>query len=269
MAVGEWGIIAKGAGHLIPPAPALANIMSGEIRMRKLAITLAALLIMVSSAAAYGNVVKQGISMSGGGQVSQSAANAAVVSGNNNYISQGVTQSGYGSQITQSGANAVVVVGDGNTVKQNVNQKAKGTGITQSGANALAVLGDGNYANQQVSQAAFGQNIFQNGWNTGSITGDGNTLVQGLLAIAQSFNQTNQTMSNTAYITGSYNQVNQQVQGMVTAGISSHPVMQSGSNYGQTLDQGSNQFQQKIKVKTKSKGQVSQSFQNEVRIGQT
>jgi hypothetical protein len=235
--------------------------------MKKLAIALAALLITVSSAAAYGNVVKQSISMSGSGQVSQSAANAAVVSGNNNYISQGVSQSGYGSQITQSGANAVVVVGDGNTVKQNVNQKAKGSEITQSGANALAVLGDDNYANQQVTQKAYGQDIFQNGWNTGSITGDGNTLVQGLLSYAQSFNQTNQTMSNTAYITGSYNQVNQQVQGMVTMGSSNQPIMQSGSNYGQTLDQGYNQFQQKVKIKSKSKGQVSQSFQNEVRIG--
>jgi hypothetical protein len=92
--------------------------------MRKLVATIAVLLLMVSAASA-GNTVKQAISMtSSGGQISQSAANAAVVKGNNNYISQGVSQSAYGSQITQSGANAVVVVGDNNVVRQGVAQQA-------------------------------------------------------------------------------------------------------------------------------------------------
>jgi len=148
-----------------------------------------------------------------------------------------------------------------------VNERASGSQITQSGANALAVLGDDNYANQQVTQGAFGQNIFQNGWNTGSITGDGNTLVQGLLAIAQTYNETNQTFSNTAYLAGSYNQVNQQVSGALIAGSSKLPVMQSGSNFGQTMDQNSNQFEQKAKLKGRGNGKMTQSFQNEVKIG--
>ena len=58
--------------------------------MKKLVATIAVLLLMVSAASA-GNTVKQAISMtSSGGQISQSAANAAVVRGNNNHISQGV-----------------------------------------------------------------------------------------------------------------------------------------------------------------------------------
>lgn len=254
---------------LIPPAfpPIMITMRVGKIKMKKIAVTIAALLLLISSASA-GNVVNQGISMSsGGGQISQSAANAAVVKGNNNYISQGVSQAASGSQITQSGANAVVVVGNNNDVIQGVNQRASGSQITQSGANALAVLGDDNYANQQVAQGAFGQNIFQNGWNTGSITGDGNTLVQGLLAIAQTYNETNQTMSNTAYLAGSYNQVNQQVSGAVVAGTSNMPVMQSGSNFGQVMDPNYNQFEQKTKVKANSRGKMTQSFQNEVKIG--
>ncbi len=236
--------------------------------MKTIAVTITVLLLLISAASA-GNVVKQGISMSsGGGQISQSAANAAVVKGSDNYVGQGVSQAAYGSQITQSGANAVVVVGNNNTVLQGVNQKASGTGITQSGANALAVLGDDNYANQKVAQGAYGQNIFQNGWNTGSITGDGNTLIQGLLAYAQTFNETNQTMSNTAYITGAYNQVNQQAAGAVVTGSSNMPVMQSGSNFGQAMDPNYNKFEQKTKVKARSRGKVTQSFQNEVKIGQ-
>lgn len=238
--------------------------------MRNIAITIMVMLLLASSASA-GNVVKQSIDMSArGGQISQSAANAAVVSGNNNYVSQGVSQAARGSQITQSGANAVVVVGNGNTIIQGVDQKARGKNIAQSGANALAVLGSDNYANQQVAQGAQGSNIFQNGWNTGSITGDGNTLVQGLLSIAKTYtNLTNQTVSNTAYITGSYNQVNQQISGVVLAGTSSAPVTQMGSNFGQTLNGNSNQFDQKMKLKTKGghKGNVMQQGANEVRIG--
>lgn len=238
--------------------------------MRNSVITVMVLLLLASSASA-GNVVKQSIDMSArGGQISQSAANAAVVSGNNNYVSQGISQEARGDQITQSGANAVVVVGNGNTAIQGVNQMAGGSSITQSGANALAVLGNGNYANQQVAQGARGSNIFQNGWNTGSITGDGNTLVQGLLSIAQTYtNKTNQTMSNTAYITGSYNQVNQQASGVVVAGTSNAPVIQTGSNFGQTLDGKSNQFDQSFKLKAKAghKGSVMQHGANEVRIG--
>jgi hypothetical protein len=119
-----------------------------------------------------------------------------------------------------------------------------------------------------VTQGAFGQNIFQNGWNTGSITGDGNTLVQGLLAIAKTYNETNQTFSNTAYLAGAYNQVNQQVSGAVVAGSSNQPVLQSGSNFGQAIeDPNSNKFQQKIKVNGRGRGRMTQSFQNEVRIG--
>ena len=238
--------------------------------MRNIAITIMVLLLLASSASA-GNVVKQRIDMSArGGQISQSAANAAVVSGNNNYVSQGISQAARGDQITQSGANAVVVVGNGNTVIQGVNQMAGGSSITQSGANALAVLGNANYANQQVAQGARGSNIFQNGWNTGLITGDGNTLVQGLLSIAQTYaNNTSQTMSNAAYITGSYNQVNQQVSGVVLTGTSNAPVIQTGSNFGQTLDGNSNQFKQNTKLKAKGghKGNVLQHGANEVRIG--
>lgn len=237
--------------------------------MRKLVATIAVLLLMVSAASA-GNTVKQAISMtSSGGQISQSAANAAVVKGNNNYISQGVSQSAYGSQITQSGANAVVVVGDNNVVRQEVAQQACGSSIAQSGANALAVLGDDNSASQQVSQAAFGQNIFQNGWNTGSITGDGNTLMQGLLSFAQTYADTNQTMSNTAYISGSYNQANQQIAGMVLMGRSNAPVNQMGSNIGQAMDPNGNQFGQSMNMKAKA-GRGSKAAQygmNEVKIG--
>lgn len=237
--------------------------------MRNIIIAVMVLLLLASSASA-GNVVKQSIDMSArGGQISQSAANAAVVSGNNNYVSQGISQAARGDQITQSGANAVVVVGNGNTVIQGVNQMAGGSSITQSGANALAVLGDGNYGNQQVAQGALGSNIFQNGWNTGSITGNGNTLVQGLLSIAQTYAKTNQTMSNTAYITGSYNQVNQQVSGVVLTGTSNAPMIQTGSNFGQTLDGNSNHFDQNTRLKTKGghKGNVLQQGANEVRIG--
>lgn len=238
--------------------------------MRNLVITVMALLLLASSASA-GNMVKQSIDMSArGGQISQSAANAAVVSGNNNYVNQGISQAARGDQITQSGANAVVVVGNGNTVIQGVNQAARGSSITQSGANALAVLGNGNYGNQQVAQGAHGNNIFQNGWNTGSITGDGNILVQGLLSIAQTYaDKTNQTMSNTAYITGSYNKVNQQVSGVVLTGTSNAPVIQMGSNFGQTLDSNSNQFDQNTKLKARGghKGNVMQHGANEVRIG--
>lgn len=222
------------------------------------------------SAASAGNTVKQGISMtSGGSQISQSAANAAVVKGDNNYISQGVGQTAYGSQITQSGANAAVVVGDNNALVQGVSQQACGSSITQSGANALAVLGDNNSARQQVSQAAFGQNIFQNGWNTGSITGDGNTLMQGLLSYAETLADTNQTMSNTAYISGSYNQVNQQVAGMVQMGMSSTPVNQMGSNTGQILDPDGNLYDQSMQMRTKA-GRGSKAAQygmNEAKIG--
>lgn len=237
--------------------------------MRSLTVIMAVLLVLISSASA-GNVVKQSINMAGAGQVSQSAANAAVVSGNNNYITQGVSQAARGSQITQSGANAVVVVGNNNNIAQGVNQRAQGSQITQSGANALAVLGDNNYANQQVAQGAYGQNIFQNGWNTGSITGNNNVLIQGMLNYAETHaNSTNQTMSNTAYLTGSYNQVNQQASGIVLAGTSSSPVTQTGSNFGQSIDQNNNQYDQRTNFKTKAGrgANVMQYGTNEVRVG--
>jgi len=237
--------------------------------MRSLAVIVALLLLLISLASA-GNVVRQSINMAGSGQVSQSAANAAVVSGNNNYITQGVTQTARGSQITQSGANAVVVVGDNNRVVQGVNQQASGSQITQSGSNALAVLGNNNYANQQVAQGACGQNIFQNGWNTGSITGNNSVLIQGMLAYAQTYaNRTNQTLGNTAYLTGSYNQVNQQASGIVVAGSSNMPVTQTGSNFGQSIDKNNNQYDQRTNFKTRAGpgANVMQYGTNEVRIG--
>jgi hypothetical protein len=239
--------------------------------MRSLSVIIAVLLLLISAASA-GNVVKQSISMAGNGQVSQSAANAAVVSGNNNYITQGVSQAARGSQITQSGANAVVVVGNNNNIAQGVNQQASGSQITQSGANALAVLGDNNYANQQVAQGAYGQNIFQNGWNTGSITGNNNVLVQGMLAYAETYaNSANQTLSNTAYISGAYNQVNQQASGVVVAGRSSEPVTQTGSNFGQSLDKNNNRYDQRTNFNTRAGrgANVMQYGTNEVRIGPT
>ncbi|MFB3765888.1 MAG: hypothetical protein ACE14P_11675 [Methanotrichaceae archaeon] len=235
-------------------------------------LTVLALLLLLISLASAGNVVKQSINMAGSGQVSQSAANAAVVSGNNNYITQGVTQAARGSQITQSGANAVVVVGNNNRVSQGVNQQASGSQITQSGSNALAVLGNNNYADQQVAQGAYGQNIFQNGWNTGSITGNNSVLIQGMLAYAQTYaNKTNQTLGNTAYMTGSYNQVNQQAAGIVVAGRSSSPVTQTGSNFGQSIDKNYNQYDQNMNFKTRAGpgANVMQYGTNEVRIGPT
>ncbi len=237
--------------------------------MRSLVVIMAVLLLLISSASA-GNVVKQGINMAGSGQVSQSAANAAVVSGNNNRITQGVSQAASGSQITQSGANAVVVVGNNNNIAQGVNQRAQGSQITQSGANALAVLGNNNYANQQIAQGAYGQNIFQNGWNTGSITGNNSVLVQGMLTYAQTYaNRTNQTFGNTAYMTGSYNQVNQQASGIVVAGTSSSPLTQTGSNFGQSIDQNNNKYDQSMKLNGRAGhgANVMQYGTNEVRIG--
>jgi hypothetical protein len=242
--------------------------------MKRLAVAITLVLLLVSSASAYGNAVTQSITMSsGGGQISQSAANAAVVKGNNNYISQDVSQTARGSQITQSGANAVVVVGNNNYVNQDVSQTARGSQITQSGANALAVLGDNNYADQQVTQMAYGQNIFQNGWNTGSITGNGNTLVQGLLSYAQTYinpADPSQTMSNTAYITGSYNQVNQEIEGRVLMGGGNDPVSQTASNFVRGVDPNHNRFDQRMKIKTRvgPRAEVSQYGSNEVRIGQ-
>jgi hypothetical protein len=235
---------------------------------------MAAVLLLASSASAYGNTIEQSISISSsGGQISQSAANAAVVKGNNNYISQGISETARGSQITQSGANAVVVVGDNNYISQDVSQTARGSQIAQSGANALAVLGDDNYADQQVMQMAYGQNIFQNGWNTGSITGDGNTLAQGLLSYAQTYinpADPSQTLSNTAYITGSYNHVNQEIEGRVLMGRSNAPVSQAASNFVRGVDPNHNRFHQRMKIKTNvgPRAEVSQYGSNEVRIGQ-
>lgn len=237
--------------------------------MRSLAVILAVLLVLGSLASA-GNVVKQSINMAGSGQGSQSAANAAVVSGNNNYITQGVSQTARGSQITQSGANAVVVVGNNNRVSQGVSQQASGSQITQSGSNALAVLGNNNYANQQVSERAYGQNIFQNGWNTGSITGNNNVLIQGMLAYARTYaNMTNQTLGNTAYVTGSYNQVNQQASAIVVAGRSNAPVTQTGSNFGQSIDKNHNHYDQNTNFNARAgpDANVMQYGTNEVRIG--
>ncbi len=151
-------------------------------------------------------------------------------------------------------------------------QHARGSQITQSGSNALAVLGNNNYANQQVAQGAYGQNIFQNGWNTGSITGNNSVLIQGMLAYAQTYaNRTNQTLGNTAYLTGSYNQVNQQASGIVVAGRSSSPVTQTGSNFGQSIDKNYNQYDQSTNFKTRAGpgANVIQYGTNEVRIGPT
>jgi hypothetical protein len=51
------------------------------------------------------------------------------------------------------------------------------------------------------------------------------------------------------------------------AGTSNMPVMQSGSNFGQAMDPNYNQFEQKTKVKARGNGKMTQSFQNEVKIG--
>ena len=59
-------------------------------------------------------------------------------------------------------------------------------------------------------------------------------------------------MSNTAYISGSYNQVNQQMAGMVQMGCSNSPVNQMGSNMGQALNPNGNRYDQSMSMKTKA-----------------
>ena len=77
------------------------------------------------------------------------------------------------------------------------------------------------------------------------------------------------TMSNTAYISGSYNQVNQQMTGMVLMGRSNSPVNQMGSNIGQAMDPNGNQFGQSMKMKAKAGrgGKAAQYGMNEIKVG--
>lgn len=264
---------------------------------------------LISSASAYssGNVVKQSISMSAsGGDITQSASNAAAVYGNNNYVEQSITQRASGNNITQSAANAAAVVGNGNYVGQGVSQTASGSNIVQSGANAVAAVGDyntigqgiaqrangdgisqtavnklvvggnNNFVGQEITQRARGEEIYQTGWNEAQVYGNGNTLEQGVFMSTTTYTpptaaavDPSQTMGNTAYIMGGYNQVNQELSGYIMTGTSNSPVTQAGSNYIQTYDESQNNFDQSIKFKTRvgPTAPVSQSAQNEVRIG--
>ena len=233
------------------------------------------LLVASSSALAYsGNTVSQSISMNGeGGYVSQSAANSAIVFGSNNDVSQNINQNAQGNYITQSAANAAVVVGDCNDVNQGIRQTADGNHIMQAGANAVAVVGNYNDVTQGVSQWAQGDEIYQTGWNSGTIIGNGNTLTQTTLAHARTrpipHADPVQTMSNFAYIDGSYNDVGQCISGYAFVGYGNGPITQDGSNVIQTPEQRHNSLRQGIGFTgTSGPGSiVTQSAQNEVRIG--
>ncbi|MCQ8903489.1 MAG: hypothetical protein NQU42_05300 [Methanothrix sp.] len=233
------------------------------------------LVFMIPLASAYhgGNSVSQSIDMSAsGGYVSQSASNAAVVVGDNNNLNQKISQSASGNYVTQSAANAAVVIGNSNTVGQSTSQSANGNTISQSAANAVAVVGDLNTVNQRVSQSATGNEIYQSGWNTATIVGDGNILTQ---QVMQTINMLpahvdpSQTMSNSAYIMGSYNTVDQGLYGTILAGTNNAPMYQSGRNYIQTNDPTGNSYSQRIRfsVRAGPRAPVSQSGQNEIRIG--
>lgn len=76
-------------------------------------------------------------------------------------------------------------------------------------------------------------------------------------------------MSNTAYISGSYNQVNQQMAGMVQMGWSNAPVNQMGSNVGQIMDPNGNLFDQSMNMKAKAGRGIKavQHGMNEVKVG--
>jgi len=237
---------------------------------------MALLALSTSTFALGGNQVYQGISMDGvGGHVSQNAANAAVVYGDNNYVSQEVDQNAQGNDITQSGANAAVVVGNDNYVGQGIHQDAEGNTISQSGANAIAVVGNDNYVAQEVSQKAQGNEIFQTGKNSGTIAGDGNVLMQRTFAHAMTkpAERTDpvQTMSNFAYIMGSYNTVGQDISGRAIIGSGNGPVDQSGSNVIKTPEMMWNSLGQAVSFVGESGpgSEVKQSAQNEIWIGTT
>lgn len=234
---------------------------------------------LMSSASAYygGNTVTQSISMSAtGGDISQSASNAAVVMGNNNNVDQSISQRASGNHITQSAANAAVVFGNNNSINQGVNQQAAGNTIGQASANAVAVVGDYNAVAQSINQRAIGEEIYQSGWNTGTIIGNGNTLDQSVNAFASTYTppalqpaDPSQTMSNTAYIMGVYNKVNQGITGVVMTGGSNAPVYQSANNLIETSDMFRNMYDQRIRfnVRAGPLAYVEQSGSNEIRLG--
>ncbi|NYT01816.1 MAG: hypothetical protein GKC10_03535 [Methanosarcinales archaeon] len=234
---------------------------------------------LMSSASAYygGNTIKQSITMTGtGGDISQSASNAAVVVGNNNNVDQSISQTASGNHITQSAANAAVVFGNNNDVNQGINQRATGNTIGQASANAVAVVGDFNTVGQSINQRAIGQEIYQSGWNTGTIIGNGNTLDQSVNAFASTYTppavppaDPSQTMSNTAYIMGVYNQVNQGITGIVMTGGSNAPVYQSANNLIETRDMYRNSYEQGIMINVRAGplAYVEQSGSNEIRLG--
>jgi hypothetical protein len=231
-----------------------------------------AIVSLTSFASAY-NMVQQDISMTAnGGQITQSAANAAVIVGSNNYVDQSVRQNANGDYITQSGANAAAIAGNNNYVDQSVVQNADGSYITQSGANAVAIVGDNNYANQNIQQTAFGENIFQSGQNTGTMMGDCNSLAQSIMAYASMYPQPvdpSQVMSNQAFIAGSHNRVKQKISGRITMGSGNAPISQRGSNYIQSPDDRFNHYDQGMNLDASARPgtDITQYGQNQVRIG--
>ncbi len=244
--------------------------------MSKAIHTIAGLLFvmisLISYASAY-NTVQQDITMTAnGGYITQSAANAAVIVGSNNYVDQGITQNANGDYITQSGANAAAIIGDNNNVDQDVSQYADGSDITQSGANAIAIVGDNNCADQNIQQNAQGENIFQTGQNTGTMVGDGNVLAQNIMAYASMLPQQvdpSQIMNNRANIRGSHNRVNQRISGYIAMGNANGPISQSGSNNIQAPNDNFNHFDQGMTMDARAgpDSDVRQEGQNQVKIG--
>jgi len=249
--------------------------MKQKMSARWVIASFMALLAVSTLAFAQGNQVSQSISMDGeGGYVSQNGANVAVVVGSNNQLNQDISQNAQGNYITQSGANAAAIVGNNNVVDQGVHQDASGNHIAQSGANAIAVVGDDNYVSQEVDQQAYGDEIYQTGWNSGNVYGDGNTLIQRTFAYAR----TNpirvadpvQTMSNSAYIMGSYNSVAQDIAAYgIVDGRGNGPVNQSAKNRIETPEMAWNNFHQGIAFMGRSGpgSEIMQTAHNELRIG--
>jgi len=243
--------------------------------LKRLAMLLV-LFALTSSAQAYqgsGNTVRQSIDMSAqGGYVSQSASNSALVMGDNNNVDQSISQTGTGTHVTQSAANAAVVVGNNNQVGQGIDQRATGNTVAQAGANAVAVVGNNNLVDQRIRQQATGNEIFQSGWNVGVVIGDDNRLTQGVLAFAENAPRAvdpTQEMSNSAYIMGYHNQVNQDIAGYVFFGSSNAPVTQTGNNFIQTPDMRYNDYDQRMRfaVQAGPQARVMQSATNEIKIG--